>query len=84
MARKNDPNPYGTAELKTKIIEILWVSKYVNKCLYYCYPDLCKGAGPDLVAQVKSFAGSPLPPPRKHQRPTELDQPSTPQAGRRP
>ena len=45
MARKNEADPYGSGELKSRINEILWQRTYVTKCLNFCYRDLCKDAG---------------------------------------
>ena len=60
MLRKNVPDPYGAAELKTRISEIHWQRMYTHKCITFLYPELCKNAGSDLAAQVKSFIASPL------------------------
>ncbi len=41
MWRKNDPDPYGTTELKRVIGEIMWSRSYI-KTVYRQYPELSK------------------------------------------
>ena len=65
MWRKNAPDPYGAAELKRIVPEILWQRQYV-KGLTKMYPDVLKAtdaSGASLSSQLglaKRFAVSPL------------------------
>ena len=63
MWRKNDPDPYGTLELKRVIGEIMWSRSHI-KTIYRQYPELGKtnpaeNQGLCSASLVKHYLDSP-------------------------